>query len=48
MNCASNKRVVSKSNFLFVKETLYAWKDLLYNDSDLNKLPKTISDIYES
>lgn len=38
----------SEGNFLFVKEMLHFWKDHLHNDADLNKLPKTIGDIYES
>ena len=38
----------SQGNFLFAKEMLHFWKDDRNNHIDLNKLPKTIEEQYES
>lgn len=38
----------SQGNFLFAKEMFHFWKNDWNNKIDLNQLPKTIGDIYES
>ena len=38
----------SQGNFLFAKEMLHFWKDDQHNSVDLNQLPKTIGEQYES
>lgn len=38
----------SQGNFLFAKEMFHFWKNDWNNQIDLNQLPKTIGDIYES